>query len=121
MSFRQKSKHLPKLQERFVGQVLAYLATIGAQPGRLYEYELMTPAGLLHLSCHESWIACRFDDVRMGRLFTACCGRHCNPYSGKWNFHFPTDETLDPALALAEFRHYLDQLLGWRADLRHAA
>ncbi len=121
MSFRQKSKHLPKLQERFVAQVLAYLATKGAQPSRFYQLELQTPAGLLLLSIHESWIACRFEDVRLGRLFTACCGRHCNPYSGKWNFHYATDETLDPAMALADFRYYLDQLLGWRAELSHAA
>lgn len=114
-SFRQKSKHPEKLRARFRDRVREYLASVGAREGRFYDLELPTPAGLLHLSVRDDWIACRFEDVSLGRLFTSSCGRHCNPHSGKWNFHFGTNSSFDPEQALAEFRLFLDQLLNWQA------
>jgi hypothetical protein len=49
---------------------------------------LDTPAGLLRLSVYDDWVATRFDDVALGKAFTATCGRTCNPFTGKWNFHY---------------------------------
>ena len=70
MSRHRKSKSLLKLEERFQAGVTAYLETLGARAGRFYKLELDTPAGLLHISVYGDWIACRFDDVDLGKRFT---------------------------------------------------
>lgn len=89
----------------------------GARPGRFYDHELDTPAGLLHLSVHEAWLATRFDDVTRGTAFTKTCGCTCNPYSGKWNFHYGdgSAESLDPDRVLPNLRYYLETLTAWEA------
>jgi hypothetical protein len=112
---RRISKRLAKAQERFKSAVTEYLMSKGAKPGGFYDYALDTPAGPLHLSVYENWIATRFDDVAAGRAFSEACGRPCNPFSGKWNFHF-ADESLDPAGVLAYFGFFLDRLLGWKVE-----
>ena len=48
----------------------------------LYDYAIGTKLGLLWVSPHSDWIACRFDNVEKARAVYTC-----NPYSGKYNFH----------------------------------
>ena len=67
----------------------------------------MTPYG--------DWIACRFDDVSLGRRFTNDHGPACNPHSGKWNFGYEFSKEFGPEQALADFRRYIERLLGWKA------
>lgn len=117
MPRRPTKKQLARAEERFKTALTEYVIGKGARLGRFYDYELDTPAGLLHVSIYGNWIATRFDDVEAGKQFTERCGVPCNPYSGKWNFHFSTASvvSLDPATATAEFGYYLNRLLNWQS------
>ena len=118
MPRRPSAKQLAKAQERFKTALTDYIISKGARPGRFYDHELDTPAGLLHVSVYGDWIATRFDDVEAGRRFTKIVVVGCNQYSGKWNFHFSTESvaSLDPDAAIAHFGYYLDRLLNWQPD-----
>jgi hypothetical protein len=78
---------------------------------------LNTPAGLLHLTVYDDWLATRFDDVGRGTAFTKTCGYSSNPFSGKWNFHFGdgTEGSLHPDKVIPQIDYYLDRLLHWEA------
>lgn len=112
MIVRRKSQRQLKAERRFVEAVTEFFTDLGARPGSFYDHALDTPAGLLHVSIHGNWIATRFDDLTLGKAFTASCDSSCNPYSGKWNFHFPSG--YNPELAVAELRFWFDKLMSWR-------
>ena len=117
MPRRPSAKQLAKAHERFQSALTEYVVSKGAKPSKFYDHELDTPAGLLRISVHDSWIATRFDDVAAGKLFTESHHVPCNPYSGKWNFHFSNDPaSLEPNAAIAHFGHYLDRLLNWQPE-----
>ena len=120
MPRRPNAKKLDQAKVRFKSALTAYIISEGAQPSDFYEYEIATPAGRLWITIYETWIACRFDDVELGKRFTESCGSSCNPYTGKWNFHFSegTVESLDPEMAIAHFGFFLGQLICWEP---HAA
>ena len=80
---RRKSKRLLNAEAKFKAAVTNYQSRLGARPGRWYQFELDTPAGLLHVSVYDAWLATRFEDVKRGTEFTTACGRASNPYSGK--------------------------------------
>ena len=103
---RRKTKRLLKAEEDFKTVVTNYIVGLGARPGRFYQFEMDTPAGLLYLSVYEDWLATRFDDVKRGTAFTQTCGQSSNPYSGKWNFHFGDGTT--GSLASEAVMPYLD-------------
>jgi hypothetical protein len=93
---RMTPKQATKAQATLLALVEALvLARGGRKPGSWYQMEILTKAGLLQVSVHDSvyspWIACRFQDVAAAREHfgvTALCSWHrLNPYSGKWNFH----------------------------------
>jgi len=113
---RPSAKQREKAHERFKATVTDFILGLGARPGRFYDHELNTPAGLLHLTVHRDWLACRFDDVLEGAGFTASCHRPCNPYSGKWNFHFHDDpQSLQPESVLPLLKHYFERLMTWQS------
>jgi len=97
--------------------VTDFLLSLGARPGTFYRYELDTPAGLLHLSVHERWLATRFENVAMGTQFSESCGRPCNPFSGKWNVCY--DESDDIEMILAELFYWFGLLMRWEPDPCH--
>jgi hypothetical protein len=101
----------------FVYSVTDFVHGLGARPGSFYDYELDTPAGLLHLSVHDGWLATRFDDVAMGTKFTESCGRPSNPFSGKWNFHYAESYAVEAILA--ELFYWFRLLMRWEPDPRH--
>jgi hypothetical protein len=113
MPRRSTPRQLAKAQEQFKAAVTTYFVSLGARPGMFYEYELDTPAGLLHISIYEDWVACRFDDVARGTAFSEKCGHSCNPHTGKWNFHFGdgTAASLAPATVLPQLDYFFDCLL----------
>jgi hypothetical protein len=112
---RRKSKRLLKLEERFKRNITEYLVSLGARPGHFYDYELDTPAGLLHLTVYENWVATRFDDVDLGRAFTEPTGCNVsNRYSGKWNFHFSEGTT--PEAAMPSLGFWLERLMKWNGN-----
>ena len=112
---RPRPKRLVRAQERFKAAVTTYLDSIGARPGHFYDYEMDTPAGLLHLSVYDDWVATRFDDVKQATTATKTIGRPCNPFSGKWNFHYfdGSVESLNPNQVILDLSFYVDKLLHW--------
>ncbi|MCA9124944.1 MAG: hypothetical protein H6822_06565 [Planctomycetaceae bacterium] len=117
MPRRSRSKRLERAIDRFKEELTAFIESKGATAGRFYEHKIETPAGLLHISINEGWIATRFEDVGAGNAFTKSCGVPCNPYSGKWNFHYPIDSvtSIDPRHVIADFGYYLGRLLEWES------
>ena len=117
MPRRSMPKWLRKAQERFQDSVTIFIISLGARPADFYDYVLETPAGLLHITVYADWVATRFEDVTRGTEFTKTCGRPCNPYSGKWNFHFAdgTAAALVPEVVLPELDYCFDRLLHWEA------
>ena len=81
----------------------------------IYDYIIpVTKYGPIYISISGSedrfdvgWIACRFvyPELANGNVG----GQSLNPYSGKWNFHFSDETTVDEAVA--EFKHALDPIL----------
>jgi hypothetical protein len=84
-----------------------------------YNLLLTTPIGPLHIHVmDDGWIATRFEDVVAGRRFTFTnCGHgyDSNPFSGKWNFHYPEDPKVlsDPTTPDLFFR-YIATLLTYK-------
>lgn len=117
MILRRKSKRRLKTERRFVEAVTQCVLSLGARPGSFYDHALDTPAGLLNVSVHDNWVATRFDDVAMGRAFSEAYDRACNPYSGKWNFHFP--DSLHPDAAIADLRYWFGLLMNWKFEASH--
>jgi hypothetical protein len=119
MPRRPSPKRLAQAHAKFRTAVTEYLLSKGAvADGRFHDYYIDTPAGPLGVSVWDTSIMTRFDDVERGRAFTASCGSRCNPYSGKWNFHFSDHpDTLNPATVLAHFGFYFERLLAWTPSL----
>jgi hypothetical protein len=117
MPRRPNAARLAKAQDKFKAAVTNYIVELGARPGRFYDHELDTPAGLLHLSVHDNWLATRFDDVARATAFTKTCRCPSNPYSGKWNFHFGSSsaEMLAPETVVPQLAYYFDALMRWDA------
>jgi hypothetical protein len=95
--------------------VTAYIVSKGARRvEQFYDYEIDTPAGLLGITFWDDAIMTRFSDVDRGKSFTSTVGLLCNPFSGKWNYHFANDPaSLEPNAVLAHFGFYLERLLAW--------
>lgn len=108
---RMKTKRQQKAEQRFVEAVTEFVMGLGARPGTFYDYALDTPAGLLHVSVHEGWVATRFDDVALGTKFTQSCGRSSNPYSGKWNFHYADSVGIN--VVLTDLGYWFGLLMAW--------
>lgn len=92
-----------------------YFLGLGARPGRsfkaggrAYDYELDTPAGLLHVSVYPDWVATCFEDLERGTAFT---NGDSNKYTGKWNFH-PNPEGLPENLE-EMVTYWIDRLMRW--------
>ncbi len=117
MPRRPHPKRLAKAREQFKAAVTTYLDSIGARPSHSYDLELDTPAGLLQLSVYDDWVAGRFDDVALGKAFTASCGRPCNPFTGKWNFLYynGTIGSLNPDAVILDLSFFIDWLLNWES------
>lgn len=87
-----------RLRERFVQEIKRLLVQAGAEPiGE--DFVLQTKAGRLTLRPSENrseglgTVFCRFDDPQTAKELV-----DCNPYSGKWNFHFFNGWSLAAAL-----------------------
>ena len=117
MQRRPSAKQLAKAEERFKNAVTTYFVGLGVRPGRFYDYELDTPAGLLHISINGCWVATRFDDPKRGSVVTEAIGVRCNPYSGKWNhwYGLGTIDSLDPDTVIPNLAYYFDKLLAWQS------
>lgn len=87
------TKQLLAARAAFKQRVCEFLKAIGASEiDGAYAWMLKTPVGELAVSVWDSAIMCRFADVEQATAFTRkFTSESCNPYSGKWNWHFSDD------------------------------
>jgi len=111
---QRSSKCLAKAHAAFRQAVTEFLKSKGAVEDDWYDLRLPTRAGPLHISVWDYAIMTRFSDVEKGKQFTASIGSSCNPFTGKWNFHYENSvAALKPAVVLAYFGGLIEQLLAW--------
>jgi len=114
VSFAKRiTKKLLAARAAFRKRVCNFLKAMGAsESDRSYEWKLSTPYGELDISLWDNAIMCRFVDVKQGTDFT--CGytsQSCNPYSGKWNWHFDDDADTLNGNCDAQFVRYVTLLM----------
>lgn len=107
------TKKLLAARAAFKKRVCDFLKTIGAAPNDVaYDWKLVTPIGDLDISVWDSAIMSRFADVERGTDFTRkFTAQSCNPYSGKWNWHFDDDPDELNGNCEAQFVRYVTLLL----------
>lgn len=90
-----------KERQDFVKKVTQLLLELGAKPdgGEVYPFTLQTKAGTLTLHPDSNdknglgTVFARFDDPYAARQLV-----DCNRFSGKWNFHYFDDWTVETAI-----------------------
>jgi len=90
---RRITKTLLAARTIFKQRVCGFLKAVGASEiDGQYAWMLSTPIGELAISVWDAAIMCRFADVEKATAFTGqFTSQSCNPYSGKWNWHFDDD------------------------------
>jgi hypothetical protein len=82
---KRERQRLTRLVHQHLLQCGAEVADYGSFAGAPVTFAVPTRAGTLHITPFGNWIACRFQDPpAASRLLDG----HCNPHSGKWNFHY---------------------------------
>lgn len=110
----RRSERIPVAQQRaFVKLLSAYLDRVGAPvPGDPYRYRVQTRHGPLGATIdRDGWL--------LATLFTkfdepgAAKGTGCNPFSGKWNFHYNrgTFDRIGAAGIVADIARQIDPIL----------
>lgn len=86
---------------------------MGASPSDgVYEWKLNTPIGELSVGLWDNAIVCRFAEVEKATAFTRqLTAQPCNPYSGKWNWHFEDDADTLNGDCEAQFVRYVTLLM----------
>ena len=110
---RRITKKLLAARAAFKTRVSDFLKTLGAaKSDRLYEWTLATPFGELNVSLWDNAIMCRFIEVEQATAFTRrFTSQSCNPYSGKWNWHFYDDADTLNGTCEAQFVRYVTLLM----------
>lgn len=105
LGVKPKTKKLQKAEALADKALVALLQEFGAQQNldAMYDYQIETPVGRLGCTVRNGELFCRFDDPDAAALVT-----DCNPYSGKWNFHYFGK---DPATVVEEVRRKFSKLL----------
>jgi len=81
--------------KHFAKKAKAVILKHGGQPDEgSYEWVLDTKYGPLHLSVDDDTVFTRFDFPKVAHPET-----DCNPFSGKWNFHYIQGWTVEQAVA----------------------
>jgi len=116
MPRRPSAKQLVQARKRFKAALTNFVVSKGATQGSVYDHQLNTPAGLLHVSVYGTWIATRFDDVELGKRFTANLDNRCHSETGRWDYHYPGGSlaSLDAEETMADFGDCLDRLMSWQ-------
>ena len=100
-------------RQRFVRLCNELIARLGGvRSDGIYQWELATRYGRLDLTVREN----RFEGP--GTVFTSfddpsTAGSHldCNPYSGKWNYHYAESHAIE--VVLLDLGYWFDQLMNW--------
>src|SRR2546421_7524318 len=83
---QRERQRLTRLVRQHLLQCGAKVVDHGSLAGAAITFAVPTRAGTLHVTPFGNWIACRFQDPGAA---SRLCNGHCNPHSGKWNFHYP--------------------------------
>lgn len=110
---RRITKKLMAARAAFKTRVCDFLKSVGAdESDGSYGWKLNTPIGELSISLWDNAIMCRFADVEQATTFTRrFTAQSCNPYSGKWNWHFDDDADTLNGECEAQFVRYVKLLL----------
>lgn len=110
---RRITKKLLAARAAFKQRVREFLKSVGASSSNgAYEWILDTPIGELGVSLWDNAIVCRFAEVEKGTEFTRkLTAQPCNPYSGKWNWHFADDPEVLEGDCEAQFVRYATLLM----------
>jgi hypothetical protein len=105
LGVKPKTKKLQKAEAMADKALVQMLQEFGAQQNldAMYDWELDTPVGKLGCTVRNGELFCRFDNPEAAALVTSC-----NPYSGKWNFHYTGK---DPMVAVVEARQKISRLM----------
>lgn len=119
---RRITKKLLAGRAAFRKRACDFLKAVGAVPSDgAYEWKPVTTIGDLDISVWDAAIMCRFADVEQGTDFTRkFTAQSCNPYSGKWNWHFDDEPNELNGDCEAQFVRYVTLLLSlgrFSADL----
>ena len=122
---RQKTT-TKKQREQFYRQAITLFEELSAEKqdlqlgvlASLYEWTLQTKVGILGLSIHLTnhntllgQVFGRFDDPNRAKMIV-----DCNPYSGKWNFHYFSAEDWTVESAIENLRYHLTSVLEKQVD-----
>src|SRR5690242_9636517 len=110
---RRITKNLLAARAVFKQRVCGFLRTVGASPcDGAYDWKINTPIGELGVSVWDNAIVCRFAEVEKGTEFTRkLTAQPCNPYSGKWNWHFNDDANTLYGNCESQFVRYVTLLM----------
>lgn len=90
-------------RRKFGPLACAWLESIGAARGDMYDFTLATPYGPWHLTPYDDWIATRFDDPARAAPITGG-----PPWgNGKWNWHY--FEVSDRRITAAELFAFMQE------------
>lgn len=98
-----------KQRQQFITKITALLIELGAESTD-FDFTLKTKAGLLRLHPTENIVIGlgtvfgRFEDPQAARTLV-----ECNPYSGKWNFHYFDGWCVESAIL--DFAYQLKKVL----------
>lgn len=107
------TKRLLAARAAFKQRVCDFLKSVEASSSDgVYEWILETPIGELGVSLWDNAILCRFAEVEKGTEFTRkLTAQSCNPYSGKWNWHFEDEADTLNGNCEAQFVRYVTLLM----------
>ena len=110
---RRITKKLLAARAAFKQRVCEFLQAVGAdESDGLEVWKLTTPAGELNISVWDAATMCRFADVEKGTTFTRqFTAQSCNPFSGKWNWHFDDDADTLSGNCESQFVRYVTLLM----------
>lgn len=109
-------RNYEKSNAKFAAALTAAVIESGAAKAEhSYEFTLETKAGLLRLSVrpnvasYGAAVFARFDDVERAK---GVIGSLLNPFSGKWNHHYFTDDVKPESVAQAvtDIKHCLSSV-----------
>lgn len=111
---KRNSKAQQKREAKFLADLQAYFVLAGAtEPESCGKQVMQTPLGPLDIRVFDDWVHTCFVAVKAAHPWTVRHARmECNPYSGKWNFHFWNNET--PDVAISHIGHYIGKLLAYQ-------
>lgn len=107
------TKKLLAARAAFKQRICGFLRSAGASPSDgAYDWKLNTPIGELGVSVWDDAIVCRFTEVGKATEFTRqFTPQSCNPYSGKWNWHFEDDAEVLNGNCESQFVRYVALLM----------